>query len=157
MARTFPSKETRELVEWAESHGWAMGPYTGTGHIRLIHRTGKTYVIASTPSDWRGLQNTKSALLRLTGDTEAKPNAAKYKKGDRSAARFIDTRAVQYGDDAPWKKAAADLADIDAELATLSPRRHRARMIELAHSRLECVQTLEHYHQPIPPLPAVAA
>lgn len=156
MARRFPSRETRELVEWAESHGWRMGPYTGTGHIRLIHRTGKSYTIAATPSDWRGLQNAKSALLRTVGERESKPNAAKYKKGDRSAPRFIDTRARDYGEDAPWKTAAADLADIDAELATLSPRRHRARMVELAHKRLACCEILEMFHKPVPPLPAVA-
>ena len=157
MARRYPSRETRELVEWAEKRGWKWGGYSGTGHIWLNHVSGASYTIAASPSDWRGLTNAKAALLRITGDKEEKPNAGKYKKGDRSAARFIDTHARFYGDDCPWKKAAADLAEIDAELATLSPRRHRARMLELAAARLECVKTLEHYHQLIPPLPHMAA
>lgn len=59
------NRDIRQLMEEADEMGWAIDGVTGSGHIRLIHPQATTpVVVPSTPSDWRGLRNTRAQLRR---------------------------------------------------------------------------------------------
>lgn len=60
-------KDARELIRLAKKLGWEHVGYTGSGHFRLVHENGATYVISSTTSDRRSRANAISALGKLAG------------------------------------------------------------------------------------------
>jgi hypothetical protein len=64
-------KEVRELIDKAAKLGFVVDEKKtnrqGGGHIILVHSNGSFYVIATSPSDWRGAKNSIADMERLSG------------------------------------------------------------------------------------------
>lgn len=56
-------KDVRELVEFAEHHGFKY--VHTTKHLIMKHTNGHTIAIARTPSDTRGLLNKRADIRRV--------------------------------------------------------------------------------------------
>jgi hypothetical protein len=61
-------KEVREAVEKVEEIGWKFtGRIDGEGHPVMLHDSGVSMSIPSTPGDWRSLKNSIAQMERLSG------------------------------------------------------------------------------------------
>lgn len=62
------SKDTRAVVRQCVRTGWTLDG-TGSGHVRLTHPSGSIITVASSPSDWRALQDLKARVRRAEKGT----------------------------------------------------------------------------------------
>lgn len=58
------AREARELLRWAEAHGWELKRVTSSGHLFLRHRSGASVTMAHTPGDSRGMKNARADMRR---------------------------------------------------------------------------------------------
>ena len=66
-------KDVKQLIKYAEDFGFHWEGYTGTGHIRLRHKHGKTVTMASSPNGgnrWR--KNALAIIHRIDADSKDK-------------------------------------------------------------------------------------
>ena len=77
------NKEVQALSDWAEGIGFVNEGTDGRGHYLMRHRTGETYRLAASPSDWRGELNAKSVMRRIAGASNDSPNAGRSRKAVR--------------------------------------------------------------------------
>lgn len=57
-------KEVREVIREAETAGFVMERYTGSGHYKMRHANGTSIIIPSTPSGRRWKQNVLADIRR---------------------------------------------------------------------------------------------
>jgi len=149
--------EIRELVDWAAQHGWSPADdVTGSGHRILKHTSGATVVLPTSPSDYRGLANTKATIRRVSGLPSDSGPAARYRHerrrrpwerfnmdaAVREARKREEARAALMGErDALEEERAMYLA----ELKALDPRKEPAlarllaRRINLLDKRIKAI------------------
>jgi hypothetical protein len=66
-------KAVREVIDYARSFGFTLrGGLTGSGHWRLVHRSGRQVIIPATPSGKRWKKNSEALIRRM--DREAGNN-----------------------------------------------------------------------------------
>lgn len=73
----------RELIAYATQCGFTRDGVDGNGHILLIHPNGARCRIASTPGDYRGDDNARAEMRRLSGVTPPRPNAGRFRHAGR--------------------------------------------------------------------------
>lgn len=78
----------RELIDYAALCGFTLDGTDGHGHYRLVHENGGVVRVASTPGDYRGDDNCKALMRRVSGVTPPKPKAGRPKKGVEHRSRF---------------------------------------------------------------------
>jgi hypothetical protein len=62
-------KDVKQLIEYATDYNFHFENKTGSGHIRLRHKGGKTVILPTTPKSgnrWR--QNTLALIHRIDKD-----------------------------------------------------------------------------------------
>lgn len=140
-------KELAEFLKKIDPMGWCFEKYRGTGHVELIHTSGKTAIISATPSDWRSRRNEIKQLERMAGQglPRRKSGSFKRKREDGGYSRTHRsnpklTREIEH--------AYERIERIDAELRGVDPRSHAAR--RLARERLALERFLSASFQPVP-------
>ncbi len=78
----------REMIDYAALCGFTLDGTDGHGHYRLVHENGKVVRVAATPGDYRGDENCKALMRRLSGVTPPRPKAGRPKKGVERRGRF---------------------------------------------------------------------
>lgn len=139
MAPKYPSRITRELVQWAERYGWSFAGYARNGHLILEHTNGTVYQTAATPSEYRGTRNTKADLLRLAGAKEEKHRAGRPRKATSYRADTAEDEEL--------------LDDLDGQLSVTSSSAHPARLRDLRGRRKYVAGRLEAAGVDVPPAP----
>lgn len=86
------SKDVQDLIDKAELLGFHVDQgCSGGGHIRLQHGvSGEEYIMASTPSDWRGRKNALAALERISGQKLPRPNHRRSRKSFKGSGFSIE-------------------------------------------------------------------
>lgn len=142
----------RAIVDWAAVHGWVLqDAKDGSGHWVLRHPEHGTYRLPDTPGEYRGLENARADLRRLSGLPSDSGPAAKYRHESRTErfdmeatlrerrlreakaeaealARRRETEAAQERVDLLTTRLDAAYA----ELESIDPRRSQDRARELA-------------------------
>jgi len=72
-------KRVRELIAYAQLCGFRLDGIDGSEHFVLVHSNGSRYRVPGTPSEYRGDENAKADLRRLSGVTPPKPRAGKFR------------------------------------------------------------------------------
>lgn len=63
--RKYPSTETRELIRYAEQLGFELRERrTGSGHLIMVHTSGRKVTLPSTPSGTRSRKNMEAQIRR---------------------------------------------------------------------------------------------
>lgn len=58
------NKQVRDLIKWAERHGWTFQRRTRSGHVLMHHENGATVTFSSNTADWRAVRNARADLER---------------------------------------------------------------------------------------------
>jgi hypothetical protein len=74
-------KRVTALIEYGALCGFSCDGLNGRGHFRLVHPNGAVVRIPSTPGDYRGDDNARAEMRRLSGVSPERPNAGRPKKG----------------------------------------------------------------------------
>lgn len=124
--------EIRALVEWAAPYGWSLDGETGRNHPVLRHTSGAELTLPSTPSDWRGLANTRADIRRISGIPSDSGPAARYRHEPRRDRFDMDAAVREQRErrrreaeaEAEARPLRASLAVKLEALRCLDPRRH---------------------------------
>lgn len=146
----YPSKAAGEVVEWAKRYGWSWQGYYGNGHLRLVHRNGRTYQLSATPSDVRMIENAKATMHRLAGTSEEKPRAGRIRKGDGERTGYTGgPGCMAAGDEVTY--ALDELENIDGLASVLDPEEDGERLELLKARRRRYAAILVRHGRPVPP------
>lgn len=63
-------KDVREVIRYAQSHGFDIEGLTGSGHWRMKHPTGGLLIVAATPRGYRWRQNARAQIRRIISKLE---------------------------------------------------------------------------------------
>lgn len=117
--------EVREIVDWAEPHGWVLDDRPdGSDHWVLRHPSGETVRLPATPSEYRGTANAKAKIRRISGLPSESGPAAKYRHESYRRPRFDMDAAVR------------DLRDREAERAE-AEQQEAERLAEMKRVKAE--------------------
>ncbi|QWS68240.1 HicA-like toxin [Gordonia phage VanLee] len=85
--------DVRELIKRAERNGWVCQGLTRNSHYRLrFPPTGDLVIVASTPSNRRGLRNAEALMKRISGRVAAAPPPAPTRRADNGRTRVVPSR-----------------------------------------------------------------
>lgn len=114
--------EMRELVQWAEQHGWHLeDKLDGRGHYVLRYKTGEYVTLSSTPGEYRGTANVRARIRRIAGLPSDSGPAARYRHEGKRRSRFnLDVAIAER--DARRKVEAEAAESAEAEREALKSR-----------------------------------
>jgi hypothetical protein len=149
-------KETKELIEYAESIGYTNLGLAKSGHYRVQHRNGGQYTIAATPSDGRGAENAKADMRRIAGVAHVGPRAGNYKGRSVKVSDFrpsgAEVAASREHDRllVLWGRLHADYEQQLAGASTPPSQVDCSRMLTLVRRRDDLEERFAAIHKPVP-------
>lgn len=90
---------TRELIQYGESCGFVLEGHDGRDHYVMSHSNGERVRVSGSPGDYRGDDNTRATMRRLSGVTPERARSGKYRKGIGRRHGFSMRAAVEEKDD----------------------------------------------------------
>ena len=148
-------RDIRVEVERRIAGGWAFDRLCATGHVWLRWpATGETVCFPGSPSDRRSLLNARADAYRIDG-TKPHHHGPRFRKVRGSGFRLDGY--VNEQQRARVEDLCRQLAQVDADLVGVDPRREQGRARRLAARRVQLAEQLAELHQPVPTPPDAVA